>query len=257
MRHQGLDATPRGVSDPMSGEYRPGTIGQAGVPVLLVTDVRLLRDGLVQVTANSALRVVATAATRAEAEIALATARPSIVLLDMSIPHCVDIASAVRAATPQVGIVAFAATSDEEIQLAGVEVGITGFVPRDGGLRELVDAVMSVVRGETFCSPQIIGSTFRRLAELTAAGRATASAVPVVSAREREIAELIDRGLSNKEIATRLHIGIATVKNHVHNILEKLQVTRRGEVGARLRETTWRVPHAARVSDDARSSRRS
>ncbi len=257
MRRQGLDAPPRGVSASRSADRGRETNGHPlrdpaasvgdGVPVLLVSDVRLLRDGLVQVTAgSSALRIVSTAATRAETELALATVRPRVVLLDMSIAHSVEIARAVRAAAPHVGIVAFAATSDEETQLAGVEAGITGFVPRDGGLRELIDAVLSVGRGETFCSPQIIGSTFRRFAELTAARRTNGAATPAVSLREREIVELIDRGLSNKEIATRLHIGLATVKNHVHNILEKLQVARRGEVAARLRETSPRASSPTR-----------
>jgi two-component system, NarL family, nitrate/nitrite response regulator NarL len=222
-----------------------------GIPVLLVSDVKLLRDGLVLVTAGtSAIRVVGTAATLDEVQDALTTLRPAVLLLDMSIPDGVEIASAVRRAEPTVGIVAFAAASDEEAQLACVEAGITGFVPRDGGLRELVEATVRVVQGEIFCSPQVIGSTFRRLAELSAAGRGIAASAPVVSARERQIVDLIDRGLSNKEIAARLQIGLATVKNHVHNILEKLQVARRGEVAARLRETSRRTPRSAPSSDD-------
>jgi two-component system nitrate/nitrite response regulator NarL len=227
-----------------------------GIPVLLVSDVKLLRDGLMLVTAGtSAIRVVGTAATLGEAEGALKTLRPAVVLLDMSIPDGVEIASGVRRADPVVGIIAFAAASDDDAQLACVEAGITGFVPREGGLRELVEATVKVVHGEIFCSPQVIGSTFRRLAELSAAGRGTAAGAPVVSARERQIVDLIDRGLSNKEIAARLQIGLATVKNHVHNILEKLQVARRGEVAARLRQASRRVPRSA-PSGDARPQRR-
>jgi DNA-binding NarL/FixJ family response regulator len=205
--------------------------------VLLVSDVRLLRDGLVLVLGeNSALRVIGTAATRAEAEEGVAKLQPDVLLLDMSLDQCVEIGSAIRAVAPTIAMVAFAAASDEAEQLACVEAGVTGFVPRDGGVRELIDAVVSVVRGEAFCSPQVVASTFRRLAALSAAGRAVESPLQPMSAREKQVVELIDDGLSNKEIAQRLHIGIPTVKNHVHNILDKLQVARRGEVAARLRE---------------------
>jgi DNA-binding NarL/FixJ family response regulator len=209
-----------------------------GISVLLVSDVRLLRDGLVLILAEtSAIRVIGTAATRAEAEEGVAKLRPNVLLLDMSIAHCIEIGSAVRAMAPSVGMVAFAAAPDEANQVACVEVGISGFVPRDAGLRDLIDAVTSVVRGEAFCSPQVVGSTFRRLAALSAAGRSVDARLHAVSAREKQIIELIDAGLSNKEIAQRLQIGVATVKNHVHNILEKLHVARRGEAAARLRET--------------------
>lgn len=213
-----------------------------GISVLLVSDVRLLRDGLVLVLAEtSAIRVIGTAATRAEAEEGVAKLRPDVVLLDMSVAHCIETGNAIRAIAP-VSMVAFAAAPDEAIQVACVEAGISGFVPRDAGLRDLIDALTSVVRGEAFCSPQVIGSTFRRLAALSAAGRATESPLQAVSAREKQIIELIDAGLSNKEIAQRLQIGVATVKNHVHNILEKLHVARRGEAAARLRETRLMPP---------------
>jgi len=218
-------------------------LGRERIAVLLVSDVRLFRDGLALVLAEtSAIRVVGSAATHAEAERAVLELRPDVVLLDMSISQCLEIGRAVRAAAPDVGMVAFAATSSDAEQIACVEVGITGFVPRDGGIQDLIDAVVSVNRGEAFCSPQVVASTFRRLASLAAAGRVPENGTRAVSLRERQIIELIDRGLSNKEIAQRLQIGIATVKNHVHNILEKLEVARRGEVGARLRETARIVP---------------
>ena len=247
------DRTPNTTHSVHRNDYVPHG---DGIPVLLVSDVKLLRDGLMLVTAGtSTIRVVGTAATLREAEDALRALRPAVVLLDMSIPDGVEIASAVHRADPMVGIVAFAAASDDEAQLCGVEAGITGFVPRDGGLRELVEATVKVVRGEIFCSPQVIGSTFRRLAELSAAGRGAVGGAPAVSARERQIVDLIDRGLSNKEIAARLQIGLATVKNHVHNILEKLQVARRGEVAARLRETNRRAPRSEPFSDAGAQNR--
>jgi DNA-binding NarL/FixJ family response regulator len=106
-------------------------------------------------------------------------------------------------------------------------------VAREGSVHDLVDAVERAARGELQCSPQVAGTLIRRLAWRAAAG---ATLIPSpLTARESEIVRLIDEGLSNKEIAVRLGIEVATVKNHVHNLLEKLRVRRRSEAAARLR----------------------
>ena len=84
------------------------------------------------------------------------------------------------------------------------------------------------------CSPRLAGSLLRRLWSLAPA-KAARSAHAGLTCREQEIAALIGKGLSNKDIAVRLHIEVATVKNHVHHVLEKLQVTRRGQAAARAR----------------------
>jgi len=103
------------------------------------------------------------------------------------------------------------------------------------------------VRGEAVCSPRVAGALLRRIAALATDGRS--DRVPAhLTKREREIMGLIDEGLSNKEIAKRLRIEVATVKNHVHNILEKLQVHRRGEAAARVRAA---LPRRAVGSDTA------
>jgi len=97
------------------------------------------------------------------------------------------------------------------------------------------------------CSPRVAGALLRRIAALATDGRS--DRVPAhLTNREREIMGLIDEGLSNKEIAKRLRIEVATVKNHVHNILEKLQVHRRGEAAARVRAA---LPRRAVGSDTA------
>jgi two-component system, NarL family, nitrate/nitrite response regulator NarL len=84
------------------------------------------------------------------------------------------------------------------------------------------------------CSPQIAASLIRRVRTLSCE-RPAPSDVPPLTARQWEILDLIDEGLSNKEIAGRLCIEVPTVKNHIHNILDKLQVRRRSEAAARVR----------------------
>jgi DNA-binding NarL/FixJ family response regulator len=169
-----------------------------------------------------------------------------VVLLDMSTVQCVEIARALRTVAPATAIVAFSLDLSDDDQLMCVEAGITGFVSRHGGVRELVDAIQCVARGDAVCAPQGVAAAFRRLVELSE-NRATAAddVAQPLSGRELEIMELIDGGLSNKEIARRLSIGVATVKNHVHHILEKLNVSRRGEASARLRQVSARLPSLA------------
>ena len=83
------------------------------------------------------------------------------------------------------------------------------------------------------CSPKLAAVLLRRVARDAGEQRPAPGAL---TAREREIAELIEQGCSNKEIAERLEIGLPTVKNHVHNILTKLNATRRGQAAAMLRD---------------------
>jgi DNA-binding NarL/FixJ family response regulator len=128
--------------------------------------------------------------------------------------------------------------SEDEI-VACAEAGAAGFLPRDGGLEELEATVAGAIRGETVCSPQVSAVLLRRLTTL-ASGRAPTEDTAHLTPREREVLMLIERGMTNKQIATNLGIEVRTVKNHVHNLLEKLRVRRRGEAAARLRSA--RVP---------------
>ncbi len=122
------------------------------------------------------------------------------------------------------------------ISIRLAEAGVGGFFLHDGSVEELAAVIYGVMRGEASFPPRLAATLLQRLSALAAqvpdqAGEAA------LTARELEIATLVAQGLSNKEIARRLHITLATVKNHVHSILNKLQVTRRADVGQRLRVT--------------------
>jgi DNA-binding NarL/FixJ family response regulator len=154
---------------------------------------------------------------------------PDIALLDIAMPDGTLTVRALADSAPGVRVVALGVPENDGPVLACAEAGVAGFVPRDGSLEDLVETLKRVVRGEVLCSPRIIGSLFRRVAELAAhplppVGRLTQ--------RELEILGLIDQKLSNKEIARRLTIELSTVKNHVHSILKKLQVRRRADAAA-------------------------
>ena len=118
--------------------------------------------------------------------------------------------------------------------IAYPEVGATGYVTRDASATDLVKAVEHAANGEILCPPRIVGALFRRLAVL-ASERVPNPPLQRLTRREREVALLIGEGQSNRQIAEQLRIEVATVKHHVHNILEKLEVTRRSEAAARVR----------------------
>lgn len=109
-----------------------------------------------------------------------------------------------------------------------IEEGAAGYVSRNGSLKELKQNLRATVKGETRCSPRLARSVFSRLTELANRNREESGREqPVLTVRELEILELVAEGLSNKEIAKKLIISLHTVKNHVHNILEKLEVSGR------------------------------
>ena len=105
------------------------------------------------------------------------------------------------------------------------QAGMSGFLSRDASLDDVIEMIASVVRNELVCSPAVAAQLFRRLAARPPEHQA--GALAGLTTREREVLALIRDGLANKEIASRLCIAEATVKNHVHNLLDKLQVKRR------------------------------
>ena len=211
--------------------------------VLVVSDVRLLRDGLADSLARFAsVRVTGTAAGVAEAFAALAAAppehTPAVVLLDLGTADALSLVRALHERRDGVRVVTFAVAETPSAVIACAEAGVSGYVSRDASVQELVTAIELARRDETYCSPKVAGGLFQRLAALAGerlrAQPASAPAEPL-TAREREIVALIDRGLANKEIARTLGIELATVKNHVHNLIEKLGASGRGDAAARVR----------------------
>jgi two-component system, NarL family, nitrate/nitrite response regulator NarL len=203
--------------------------------VLIVSGIRLYREGLAEVLARiEPLQVVGQCS---DNESTLARVRHGdvdVVILDMSTPEGHALARDVRVTASTLPIVALGISGSEADVIACVEAGATGYVTRDESLEDLVAAVQGTVRGELLCSPYIAGSLVRRLAVL-AANRGSAEPVAALTARENQIGALLKQHLSNKEIAGRLGIEVATVKNHVHNLLDKLRVHSRTDAAHLLR----------------------
>jgi two-component system, NarL family, nitrate/nitrite response regulator NarL len=207
------------------------------ISVAVVADVRLYREGLsASLASRNGLVVVGSAASLETAITIAATTRPDVVVLDMATRESLEIARGIMTARPATRVIAFAVEEDDHVILSCAEAGVAAWVACEGSVDDLVVAIHRAVRNELVCSPSLTATLFRRVASL-AHGAPTPTPKAQLTGRERQVVALIDRGLSNKEIAQRLHLEIATVKNHVHNILEKLRVSRRGEVAARLRSS--------------------
>ena len=211
---------------------------------MVAASVRLYRDGLAH-SLRAKMQVVAVTsdvtATLEEAR----RQKPDVLLLDLSLEGGLALLSALRECVPLTRVVVFAVDEAHEGQvLACAEAGAAGWVGRDGSADDVVEAALHAARGELLCSARTAALLSRRVAFLARERRAP-SATPLavqLTPRQAEIAELLEKGLSNKHIAKTLGMRLPTVKNHVHSILEKLEVRNRGEAAARLREVA--APHA-------------
>jgi DNA-binding NarL/FixJ family response regulator len=192
--------------------------------VVIVAATRLFREGLAQALAG--VEGVDLAGTASDCgELVDVVGKIDIVLLDVPSVGIESIRAA-RAAVPDAAVIGIGVGKDIPELLTCVEAGLTGYVSREGSFDDLARTIESVARGAMPCSPEISSALMRRVAALAA----TQAADPVeasLTRREREIVELIESGLSNKEIALRLGIELATVKKHVHHVLDKLHVSRR------------------------------
>lgn len=198
--------------------------------VTIVSDVLLYRDGLSASLAVYPTISVNDSVAGDDALQSIAANSPDVVLLDGSMEDCLELARRIRASHPNIKLVGFAISGGTERMADCAESGIAAFVDCNGNVDDLVASVSDALAGRLSCSPALSATLCKRLARISAGSAKSLS----LTRREQEIAALVGRGLSNKEIAIDLNIGASTVKNHVHSILEKLGVRRRSAIVSRL-----------------------
>jgi two-component system, NarL family, nitrate/nitrite response regulator NarL len=220
----------------------PETTAGTEASVYIAVTVKLYREGLALALRDAlGIRVVESAPGPFEFRAAPCGAR-SVLLLDVAATTGVETVDKVLRTYPGVRVVMLG-LADVSAEIVGwIEAGASGFVTMHHSMADLVAAIDSVVRDELACSPSLAAALMHRVTALAAADRRQEVTGGLLSPREVEVVMLIDRGLSNKQIAAQLFITVATVKNHVHNILDKLGVSARGDAAAYLRNRRGLVP---------------
>ena len=205
------------------------------IRVLIVSDIYLYLEGISMIINNhESIEVVGTCTSAQEAFDAVIKLSPKVVLLDMAMQNGLATVEWMKRIAPTVLILVLGVKESPEEVIACAKVGASNYITRRNSGSDLVQTIMDTVRGEMRCSPAIAGSLFRQVGVLHTSGGGVDYGYNLTN-RELEVARLIDKGLSNKEIAAHLFIEVSTVKNHVHNLIEKLNVRRRGQVVSHIR----------------------
>lgn len=157
------------------------------------------------------------------------THRPDVVLMDVRMPELdgIEACRLFRDALPETKVVMLTSYSDEQAVFASIMAGASGYLLKNTGRADLLNAIRAVANGESLLDPAVTKRVLDRLKDLTA--KEEAHEVAMLSDREKEVLALVANGLTNKEIAARLIISENTARNHVSRILDKLGLTRRSE----------------------------
>jgi DNA-binding NarL/FixJ family response regulator len=194
------------------------------VRLLLVEDQTLMRQGLKTLLELEPGLVVAGEATTGNEAVRLALQiRPDVILMDVQMPQMngVEATAAICHAWAAARIIILTTFDRDDYVYQGIRAGAVGYLLKDVPAQTLYETIRRVHAGEAFIQPEIASRTLR------AALHPGGDLVEPLSDREREILVMVAQGVPNKEIADRLHIAEGTVKNHVSNILGKLQVQNR------------------------------
>ncbi len=191
--------------------------------VLLVDDHRLLLDGLSGLLNGSPkLEVVGTATSGLEAVSLAEKLKPDLILLDISMPDLngIDCARRILETRPQIKILMLSMHSDRRFVNEALKVGAKGYLLKDAAFQEVGEAIRAVMNDEIFLSSAVrdvvIGDYIRRLQDQES------SVFSSLSAREREVLQLIAEGKGTKEIAAALHVSVKTIESHRKQIMDKL-----------------------------------
>jgi DNA-binding NarL/FixJ family response regulator len=220
------------VADAFPSERRARVADGAQIttyPVFVLSDVCFVREGLLAAFRSDPFFSTVTAG--ATADEALAAREPGVLLLDAIFPEAEAVAQKLVHALCHCQLVVLAIEEQAEIVIEWARLGAVGYVPRHASLAEVLNTVKGVIRGEQLCSPAIAGGLIRHISRgLSFVEHDHACEDNQLTLREAEILPLLGQGSSNKDIARRLNIEVATAKCHVHNIMSKLGLQRRAQV---------------------------
>ena len=225
-------------------EQRPRANGEP-IRVAIVDNEELFRRGLTMLLSlENGIEVVGEAGDGiAATELAAATA-PDVILMDVRMPKRSGIEACVtiKDVAPIARIIMLTVSDEEADLYDAVKNGAAGYLLKDASIDEVAQAIRVVADGQSLISPSMAIKLLDDFKQLSRSDREQVS-TPRVTARELEVLKLVAQGLNNRQIGTRLFISENTVKNHVRNILEKLQLhSRMDAVMYAVREKLFDVP---------------
>lgn len=206
--------------EPASVPTPPTTAGAEPIRVVLVDDHQMFRDSVARLLAHEPdIEVLGTAGSVDEGVDIVARLRPSVAIVDFALPDGDGTLAAARIleVAPQTRVLILTGRTDEQALAAAIEAGCSGFVTKDHALQELVEAVRRTHVGDAYIPAQMLASLLPRI------GRKQRTIGDDLTSREREVLELLGSGLSNRDVAAELVLSVHTVRNHVQNLLVKLQ----------------------------------
>lgn len=206
------------------------------IQILIVDDHTLFRDGLKALFSSLPdTAVLGEAATGVEAVSLAETQQPDVILMDIQMPDLngIEATRQIVQTSPHIGVIIVTMFEDDDSVFAAMRAGARGYVLKGADQEEMLRTIRAVARGEALFGANIAA----RLATFFNSRRPAPEAVfPELTAREREVLQLLAQGLSNQQIAQKLFISIKTVRNHVSNIFSKLQVADRVQAIIRARD---------------------
>lgn len=211
------------------------------IRVLLVDDQALFREGLATLLSVwDEIEIVGEAGNGEEAISAVVEAKPDVVLMDLRMPVLDGVAATrrIREVMPATRVIVLTTFDDDEHVFDGLRAGAVGYLLKDVPSAKLVEAIQAAARGESFLQPSVAAKVLAEFSRMESNARPSGDGelVEPLSDRELEILRLVASGESNREIANALFITEGTVKNHVSNILGKLNVRDRTQAAIRARE---------------------
>jgi DNA-binding NarL/FixJ family response regulator len=206
------------------------------IRVLIADDHTLFRDGLVALlTSFDDIQVVGTAQDGLEAVQQAAASQPDVILMDILMPELngIEATRTIIEASPHIGVIMLTMFEDDESIFSAMRAGARGYILKGADQDDVLRAICAVNRGEALFGPSIAS---RLMDFFNVPASEPPQAFPELTERENEILALIAQGTSNHEIAQQLNISLKTVRNHVSNIYNKMQVTDRVQAVLRARE---------------------
>jgi len=207
--------------------------------IIVLSPVRLLGDGLAACFSSRAdLRATAVVNDLASLRDKLATTETHVVLIDVTQGIDLFDVRGIASDWPDVPLVALGLKEQRQEVIRCGRAGFAGYIARDASIDALCNSLSEIVAGRLACPPDISGGLLRALFRRDSPADESDLDL-ALTRRESEVLELLGRGFSNKEIANELCLSVATVKHHVHHVLEKLKLERRAQAMRRVRDAPW------------------